>query len=85
MFAVVSGTADVVVDDATVSTVGPGDTVGEIAVLASGRRTASVVATSQMRLISIFKRDVWALDRTAPEAARRLRELLEEHHRQIVS
>ena len=85
VLAVVSGTADVVVDDATVSTVGPGDTVGEIAVLASGRRTASVVATSQMRLISIFKRDVWALDRTAPEAARRLRELLEEHHRQIVS
>jgi hypothetical protein len=47
--------------------------VGEIAVLASGRRTASVVATSALTLISLFKRDVWALDREAPEAARRVR------------
>jgi hypothetical protein len=29
-----------------------------------------------MRLISFFKRDIWALDDEAPEAARRLRELI---------
>ena len=85
LFAVESGTADVISDGATVSTVGPGDVVGEIAVLASGRRTASVVATSPMRLISIFKRDVWALERQSPAAAKRLRELLEEHTRPIAS
>ncbi len=85
LFAVESGTADVIADGTTVSTVGPGDIVGEIAVLASGRRTASVVATSRLRLISIFKRDVWALERQSPEAATRLRELLEEHTRPIAS
>jgi CRP/FNR family transcriptional regulator, cyclic AMP receptor protein len=85
LFAVESGTADVIADGATVSSVGPGDVVGEIAVLASGRRTASVVATSPMRLISIFKRDVWALERQSPEAAKRLRGLLEEHTRPIPS
>ncbi len=85
LFAVESGTADVIADGTTVSTVAPGDIVGEIAVLASGRRTASVVATSRLRLISIFKRDVWALERQSPEAAKRLRELLEEHTRPIAS
>ena len=63
----------------SVGRVGPGEVVGEVAVLASGRRTASVVATSPIRAISFFKRDVWALERTAPEAARRLRAAIKEH------
>jgi CPA1 family monovalent cation:H+ antiporter len=73
LFIVESGTAEVTRDGATVGEVGPGDVVGEIAVLASGRRTASVIATSPLTLISLFKRDVWALERDAPEAARRVR------------
>jgi CRP/FNR family transcriptional regulator, cyclic AMP receptor protein len=79
VFAVESGTADVLSDGVTIATVGPGDVIGEIAVLASGRRTASVVATSPMRLISFFKRDVWALEKRAPIAAGKLRELIGEH------
>ena len=63
-------------DGVAIATVGPGDVIGEIAVLASGRRTASVVATSPMQLITLFKRDVWALEQRAPDAARRLRELI---------
>lgn len=91
LYAVESGTADVVIDGATVRTIGPGDVVGEIAVFASppdsaapaevaegGMRTASVVATSPMRLIGMFKRDVWALDRRAPIATERLRAMLAE-------
>ena len=58
---------------------GPGDVFGEIAVMSSGRRTASVVATSDMRLIALFKRDVWELERSAPDAAERLRTLVAEH------
>ncbi len=79
LFLVEAGSADVSIDGAQVGVVGPGDVIGEIAVLASGRRTASVVATSPVRVISLFKRDVWALDREAPEAARRLRAAIEEH------
>jgi hypothetical protein len=41
--------------------------------MASGRRTASVVATSPMRLVAFFKRDVWALEQQRPEVAERLR------------
>lgn len=79
LFAIESGTADVVIGGETVRTVGPGELVGEMAVLSSGRRTASVVATSPMRLIGLFKRDAWALDAKAPAAAERLRDALDEH------
>jgi CRP-like cAMP-binding protein len=76
LYAVESGTADVTRDGETIRTLGPGDVVGEVAVLAAGRRSASIVATSPMGVITFFKRDVWALDDDAPEAARRLRELI---------
>ena len=47
-FAIREGTADVLVDEAVVRTLGPGDMFGEIAILSGGRRTATVVATSPM-------------------------------------
>jgi CRP-like cAMP-binding protein len=79
LFAIETGTADVLTDGRVVGTVGPGDVVGEIAVIAAGRRTATVVATSPMRLIAVFKRDVWALERSAPQVAERLRALVALH------
>lgn len=95
LFAVESGTAEVVVAGATIGTIGPGDVVGEMAVFASppdtfappevaqgGSRTASVIPTSPMRLIALFKRDVWALDRRAPVATERLRAVLDERRSQ---
>jgi CRP-like cAMP-binding protein len=59
VFAVVGGTADVTVDGSPVRRLGRGDVFGEIAVLSSGRRTATVTSTSPMRLVSLFKRDLW--------------------------
>ena len=76
IFAIESGTAEVSRDGVVVRTLGPGDIFGEIAVLASGRRTATVVATSPMKLVTIFKRDVWALEQRSPETAMRLRRLV---------
>lgn len=67
MFSITSGTADVVRDDVVLRTLGPGDSFGEIAVLSGGRRTATVVATTPMRLVTIFNRDVWKLERDAPD------------------
>jgi CRP-like cAMP-binding protein len=40
VFAITSGTADVVHEGAVVRRLGPGDVFGEIAVLSGGRRTA---------------------------------------------
>lgn len=81
LYAVESGTAEVTSDGQKLGTLGPGDVFGEIAVLASGRRTATVVATSPMRLIALFKPEVWALERKAPVAAERLRSLIAERRR----
>ena len=95
LFAIESGTAKVIIGGATVRTIGTGDVVGEMAVFAAppdrfappevaegGLRTASVVATSPMRLIALFKRDVWALDQRAPAATQRLRAMVDEHRAQ---
>jgi CRP-like cAMP-binding protein len=59
--------------------VGPGEVLGEVAVLSSGLCTASVVATSPIRAIALFKRDVWHLEGDAPEAPQRLRAAIEGH------
>ena len=76
LYAIEEGTADVTLGGRAVGTLGSGDVFGEIAVLAAGRRTATVVATSPMRLIAIFKRDVWALEQSSPEASGELRKLV---------
>ena len=76
LYVIESGTATVTADGEPLRELGTGDVFGEIAVLASGRRTSSVVATSPMRLIVLFKRDVWALERSAPTAAERLLTLI---------
>jgi CRP-like cAMP-binding protein len=78
VYAIEEGTADVSCDGQTIGTVGRGDVVGEVAVLASGRRSATVVATTPMKVLTFFKPDVWRLERQAPQAAERLRELLED-------
>jgi CRP-like cAMP-binding protein len=78
LYAIETGTAAVSADGSPVRTLGPGDVFGEIAVVSSGRRTASIVATSPMQLIVLFKRDVWALEKSAPVAVERLRSLIAE-------
>jgi cAMP-dependent protein kinase regulator len=79
LFLIESGTAEAMHEGAKIHDLGPGDVVGEVAVLASGRRTASVVATSPVRALAFFKPDVWRLEKEAPEAASRLRAAMEEH------
>jgi CRP/FNR family transcriptional regulator, cyclic AMP receptor protein len=78
VFAITSGTADVVHEGAVVNTLRPGDWFGEIAVMSGGRRSASVVATSPLRLVTIFNREVWRLEREAPEIAAALRATIDE-------
>ncbi len=79
LFLIESGTAEVTDGDRHVRMLGPGDVFGEVAVIASGRRTATVTATSPMRLIVVFKRDVWAFEQQAPDVALRIRGLLDQH------
>ena len=73
MFAIADGTAKVVRNETVVRMLGPGDVFGEIAVLSGGRRTATVIATSPMRLITVMNRDVWRLEREVPDVGAALR------------
>ena len=77
-FVIESGTAEVRRDGDAVRTLGPGDVFGEIGLLATGTRTASVVATSPMRLGAMFMRDFIQLERRLPGLARALRETMAE-------
>jgi CRP-like cAMP-binding protein len=76
LYAIESGTAEVSRDGEPVRTLGPGDVFGEVAVLQAGRRTATVRATSELKLIALFKRDVWTLEQRSPETGDRLRRLI---------
>lgn len=73
LFVILSGEAEVRRNGEVVRTVGPGDVLGEIGLLATGTRTASVVATSPMRLGAMFLREFNQLDRRLPGLARSLR------------
>jgi CRP-like cAMP-binding protein len=76
LYAIESGTAVVTYERERIRALGPGDVFGEIAVIASGRRTATVVATSPMRLITLFNRDLSRFEHTAPDVVARLRALV---------
>lgn len=76
MFAIVAGMADVTKDGDVIRTLVPGDVFGEIAVLASGRRTATVTARTPMELIAVMNRDVWRLEQEAPDLGAALRQTI---------
>ncbi len=76
LYAIEAGEADVVVDGSEPTGVlRPGDTFGEIALLVTGRRTASVVARTEMRLLSLFDQDFQRIRSRVPELERALRRL----------
>jgi CRP-like cAMP-binding protein len=79
VFVVLEGTARVTVDGDVVRELSRGDLFGEIAVLSSGRRTATVVSSTAMTLVSVFKRDVWAIEEKNDAFAAELRRLRESH------
>jgi CRP/FNR family cyclic AMP-dependent transcriptional regulator len=78
MFAVLEGTADVARNGEHIRTIGPGDVFGEIAVFFGGQRTATVTATSPMRLVMLFNGELVRLDREVPELADELRKVIAE-------
>ena len=79
LFVILGGSATVSSEGEARGEAGPGDVIGEIAVLSSGRRTATIVAKTPVHALKWFKRDVWALEASAPDAARRLRDALDGH------
>jgi CRP-like cAMP-binding protein len=78
VFVVEEGSADVLKDGRKVAELTAGDIFGEIAVQQSGRRTADVVATTSMRLITIMNRDLWKVQDQLPAIAESIRATMAE-------
>ena len=76
--AIEEGAAEVLRSGEHVADLGPGDFFGEIGLLEKDRRTATVVARSDMRLVTLTGWDMKRLEKTVPEAVERVREVLEQ-------
>ena len=80
-FVIVEGWAAVLVGDEPVAALGPGEFIGEVAMLDNGRRTATVVAKTPMVVLNIGPR-VFASFAAQPAVARALTRNLAERLRQ---
>jgi CRP/FNR family transcriptional regulator, cyclic AMP receptor protein len=70
------GTAEVLDDgDEAPQALGPGDTFGEIGLLLTGQRTATVVARTPMRLLSLSGQNFERIRARVPEVEGSLRRL----------
>jgi len=76
LYLVEDGAAAVEQDGEYVGTLGRGDVFGEVGLLVTGRRTASVVASTPLKLLALFDSDYRRLERELPELARRVRSRL---------
>jgi CRP-like cAMP-binding protein len=77
-FVVEEGTGEVRRDGAVIDTIGPGDFVGEMALLEQVSRNATVVATSPMRLIVITGPSFRHIEREMPAVAEQIRSAVAE-------
>lgn len=84
-FVIVSGTAEVRRDGVKVAVVGPGECVGEMALLDHQPRTASVIALEPMNLLVISSPAFTALLDDAPTMTRKLLQNLAARLRELDS
>jgi CRP/FNR family transcriptional regulator, cyclic AMP receptor protein len=77
-----SGTADVLVDGNRVAGLGPGDFFGEMALMTEHRRTATVTATTDLRVIVMHDRDFRAMEDEMPHVAARIRSVMDDRRKQ---
>ena len=78
LFAIEEGTAEVTRDGKKVADLGQGDIFGEAGMLDDEMRTASVVASSRLKLISMGHFEVKRLKKYAPDVYSRIEQLVEE-------
>jgi CRP-like cAMP-binding protein len=76
MFVILSGHASVHKGGRKLAELGPGDVVGELAILTKAPRNATVTTTTETTIATIGRRDVNRLIADAPGFARKLLEAL---------
>ncbi len=75
-FVIIDGTAEVRRNKKKVATLGPGDCVGELALLDHGPRTASVIAATDLKVLVIGAREFAGIVDEIPSIAHKLMKAL---------
>jgi CRP-like cAMP-binding protein len=78
LFVIESGEAEVRKRGEVIRSLGPGDAFGEIGLLATGTRTASIEAKTPMKLVAIFSREFKQIEARMPRIAEDLRASMRE-------
>jgi CRP/FNR family transcriptional regulator, cyclic AMP receptor protein len=78
LLAIEDGTAEVTREGEHIADLGPGDVFGEAGMLDDEKRSATVTATSRMRLISLGHFEVQRLKKDAPGVYQSIEALVEE-------
>lgn len=78
--AIEDGTAEVRKGDEKVGELGQGDIFGEMGLIDKEKRSASVVATSRVRLIKIERWELQRMKKTLPDVYARIESLAGERH-----
>ncbi|MDX6617155.1 MAG: family transcriptional regulator, cyclic receptor protein [Solirubrobacterales bacterium] len=78
LMAIEEGTAEVSRDGEHIADLGPGDVFGEAGMLDDSQRSATVTATSRVKLISMGHFEVQRLKKDAPGVFARIEQLVEE-------
>ena len=76
-FVIEEGAVEVTVEGRHLAELGPGDFFGEIGLLASERRTATVTATTPLRVVVMLGRDFRRMEQEMPDVAQQIREAIE--------
>jgi CRP-like cAMP-binding protein len=71
-FVIMAGTASVFRDGLQLAVLGPGEVVGEMALLDRGKRTATVIAESDMVLLVMNRAEFSSFQTQVPSAARKM-------------
>jgi CRP-like cAMP-binding protein len=79
LFVILDGNAEVTREGDQLAELGPGDFFGEMGVLSEeGRRSATVVSKTPMKLLTLATYDVDRMKKKAPEMLDRLKSAIEE-------
>lgn len=81
MFIVLQGRAEIMVGGKIVESAGPGALLGEMALVSSAPRSATIIAATECKLVSVDVRQFDLLVRESPEFARQVMTVMAERVR----
>jgi CRP-like cAMP-binding protein len=83
-YVLIEGSAVVTAENEVVATYQPGDFFGEMAILGSGRRTATVTTTSPSRLLAMFGTEFRRMEHSQPAIAAQLETVMRQRQEELL-